>query len=352
MKPSASSLARAAACAASHALPQVRTTSQAAEDGKAIHAYLAEVAVNPAGKSEALAQVPNRLRSRCERIDLACVLDGLSNIRSEVAYAYDCTRSTTRLVGINIDREYGELDENEIACTLDVDAMRSATPVALDWKTGLDVGEVKNNWQMRVQALALRGWHYSQGHTVEAFETLIVYIDDAGATRIESHHFDDLDLDSHELELRTILSRVAQAKRVVALGRIPDVNVGDHCKYCPAMVHCQAHTALVRCLVPELASLESQLATLSDEAAGKAWQLAKQAGQLLTKIEHSLKLRAAQNGGLPLPNGKRLTIDERSREWLMTKPTLALLREHGASEAEIQAVTGRTFYQYPQERKA
>lgn len=353
--PSGSSAARGDACPGSHAFPRVDETGEPAARGLGIHAFLARAAPSPAERSFALADAPTSVRGTCEGIDLPTLLDDLEQIRCEVAYAYDVETGKARLVGVNIGRRYGTLGANEVACTLDLEARRRSTGrwLVRDWKTGQDVGEVEDNWQIRIQALcerAIRG---------EAPDGELVYIGEDGSHRVETYAFDDLDLDDAAERLRDIVRRVHAAEARVTAGREPDVSPGEHCKYCPAAIYCPAKRALVRDMrtllgeLPDEEAVGHQVALLPVERLGEVWLKAKDFAPRLKAIESAIKERAASEP-IPLPGGKVLVSETRQgQRRLKEKEAAALLRELGVPEERIAALyTTSDPYLYPQTKKA
>ena len=346
MKPSASSMGRAAVCPASHALPRAESQGEPARDGHAIHAYLARVAVSPATKSVALQDVPEHLRARCAAIDVAGALNGLGTIVTEPAYALDVAEGTTRYIGENIGRAYGELGRTEIACTLDVLGWRDDVPVVLDWKTGQDVGDVQENWQMRIQALVARA--ASMGaHEVEA---RICYIGEDGSTRTASHVFDAFELDAAEDELREILARVRKAEEVYKAGGLPSMAEGDHCKYCPSFAFCPAKVSLARAMVRDVEALTGQVEALTLAEKGEVWAKLKQFFGLARRIEDVIK-DEARRADVPLPNGKVLRAVPGTRETVDGKRALVMLRELGVDDTVLSTLTTATPYQTIREVK-
>ncbi len=343
--PSGSSLARAAACPASHVLPQSTTSSRAADDGTAIHAYLALVAMSPARKSEALARVPERLRARCAAVDLATIIHGVSGIVTEPAYAYDVVTGAVRYLGRDIGRAYGDLAPGEIACTLDVlglaagpedeDGSRQGVAFLRDWKTGRDVGDPSDSWQLALQALVARE-HFGE----EVVDAGYVYLDDDGAHRVASVTWDALDLDMWAERVRDVVSRVRAVEASHAVDGAIWTSEGDHCAYCPAMPYCPAKTAYIAALVSSPGDPEAMAGAMSLDRVGAAWVALKAAGKWMDRAEAALKERIDAAGEVPLRNGKALRIVEvNGRSYVDTAAAKALLVELGATTGQIASVT-------------
>ncbi len=334
MRPTGSSLERAHKCPASHALARAEETSDAAARGSEIHAYLARVIVSPAERGLALRDVPDEHRGVCAAIDIASVLDGFVDTMSEVAYAFDVVKGTSRCLGRNLGRKY-VLTENEIACSLDLDGTRNGVKTVRDFKTGQDVGDVASSWQLRFQALCVARHADEGADTVDAGFT---YIDEAGQDRTVSHTFDGLDFDLATEELRDIWQRVQEAEAVVAAGKTPTTHLGDHCRYCPALPYCPSQTALVRAMLPELERIDGLIAALSPTQMGEAWTKLRQIKTLTARLEDAIKVSAGHNGGVPLPNGKHLRMVPSSRSSFDRPAAEALLAQRGASAEEIRGL--------------
>ena len=75
MMPSASSIDRVEQCPASHVLPRVEETSDAAERGTEIHEFLRLVVTSPEHREQYLGLVPLAWRNTCVNLDLNALLE-------------------------------------------------------------------------------------------------------------------------------------------------------------------------------------------------------------------------------------------------------------------------------------
>ncbi len=282
----------------------------------------------------ALRDVPEEHRGVCAAINIASVLDGFVDVETEVAYAFDVVKGTSRCLGRNLDRKY-VLFPNEIACALDIDGSRNLVKTVRDFKTGQDCGDPAASWQIRLQALCV-GRHEDEG--ADMVDAGFTYIDEAGQERTVAHTFDSLDFDLATEELRGILARVQEMEAVVAKGETPTTHLGDHCKYCPCLSFCPSQTALVRAMLPELERIDGLIAALSPMQMGEAWTKLRQIKTLTARIEDAIKVSAGVNGGVPLPNGKHLRMVPSSRSSFDRPAAEALLAQRGASAEEIRGL--------------
>lgn len=346
-RPSFSSGERAEACPASHALPRVLVTTDAADVGTDIHEYLKVVAPNPALKSQALERLPPELRERCAAIDLPTALDGLADVRTETAYAIDVETGLVRLIGEDVGRAYGELGPNEIAGALDVDSLRAddGMPVAIDWKTGRgDVTPPDENLQVGAQAYAIacaRGAGCAVGR--------LAFIDDDGGVSVVEHTFNALELEHVLGRLRSAVRRVRAAEELVARGEMPTVRTGTWCRYCPARPHCPAIVAFAKMMVGALENDLVGLEMLSPELQGEAWQRAKTAISLAEATLDGLRAIAA-DVPIPLPDGKEVRPVMSSRSFVNGKRALELLRERGLRDEDLYAAQVIGVTKFPQFR--
>lgn len=74
MNPSASALDRVQRCPASHVLPRVEETSEAAERGTEIHEFLRRWLSDPDHRERYLDLVPIEWRETCARLDIHSLL--------------------------------------------------------------------------------------------------------------------------------------------------------------------------------------------------------------------------------------------------------------------------------------
>lgn len=339
MRPSASSLHRLMRCAASHVLESADSSGSAAETGTLVHEYLDRVLVaDRAGAQTTLAVPSDELAVKLQRLPVAEMVDGLVVLETEHAYVWDARDGTPRRLGrLAKARDYGALKDWEVPCTIDVigRSKRGGHLVVKDWKSGKDLGDPRDSWQLTLGALCV-----DDGG--EGVEVQYHYVDiEQGTHRMESAFLPGELLDERADDIRRAMGAFLKMRAAYADGVVPDVREGDWCAYCPAMHLCHAKTAMVRAFSEELGTIESAIGMMSIEKAGATWARVKEYEWLLERASNALKLRA-QVEPLPLPSGKLLKMAERDgREYLHKDSTLALLRELGATEEQIKKVTNR-----------
>jgi hypothetical protein len=140
-----------------------------------------------------------------------------------------------------------------------------------------------------------------------------------------------------------MLGRIHAARALLKAGGTPTVHAGPWCEYCPAMAYCPAQTRLALQMMGELDFVQKQVAFMSAEQVGKAWVLLKRIQKLSESVEESLRLRA-QQGVIPLPNGKRLTMAEQPGRMGFDKDkALGRIRELGGRTDDLMS-RGKPFF--------
>lgn len=316
MNPSGSSLARGVSCPASFALPQAPESTEASENGTKNHeAIEAGIA---SGDYSALPPVVGKL------------LDGATWVETEVAFAIDVEAEKVRRIGTKVGRKYGPLGAAEIALTVDAIIHRPGEFIVVDWKSRERVTSADRNLQIRAGCVA--SMKESGASKVLG---AIAYLDDG---EVDSCTVDAFDTTMFFSEMREMLRKIQDAKLVVDSGGTPAVHVSSECKYCPAVPYCPAQNALAKSMFGELASVEQQVAFLTNEQVGEAWLKLKQFMALGAKVEASLRLRA-RHGIVPLPNGKRLALVEKSRRSFDKDKALTRIKEAGLLADDLYKTT-------------
>lgn len=307
----ASSLLRAKRCPASYALPQLRETSEAAEQGNENHAAIE-------------AQLRGGVDERSPELRACLVGEGVSHI--EAAFVLDVVTGAVRFIGEAIGRDYGTVDETrEIPMTLDLVTLREADGVYVvrDWKSRKRVTPAERNDQVRAQAVAVMGFHH-----VDQVE--------AGLTYLDNWEQDMATVDVFEraailAELRETLAKVQAAQPT------DPVHLGPWCEYCPAMDACTGRNAALAAtaavlrpdpFLDEQEQAKAIVSGLTPEAAGKLYTDLAALSDMVERAQKLLRDRAKQ-GPLPLPSGKLLALVESSRTGLDTKKAEALLTAAG-----------------------
>ncbi len=346
----ASGLERVDHCPPSAVLqPRADETSDIAERGNDIHEFTRRVGRDRTQHETALACVPLEYRTTCNKLDFDTALDELSVTLTESAYAVDAFTGSITYLGENIERKYNEacqalygrdLTATEFCVSLDVEAMHSAGhPCAADYKTGIKRTACKDMWQMKLQSYCLAIKYDSMQSLAR-----VIYVAENGDVTLDEHMFSRMELDCVPDELMKILSRVLSVQATIDAGLVPNVHMGDWCRYCPALRSCPAQTALVRAMLPNLQDIDSRMASLTTAEAGAAWALLKQIGTLYEKTEKALKLRIYQERELPADPGYVYKVVEGSRSGFNADKTRGLLVKMNATQEQIDSITTTSKY--------
>lgn len=332
LNPTASALERVLECSSSHVLPAVYDSSEYAERGVEIARFIRSI-IGGGSVEAALSLVREEWRDTCRHLQWKKIVGDLSNVRGEVAYALDTANDGVRELGINIGRRYPLLTATEIGGTDDIEGERlDDVPVVIDVKTGQDVTACQDNPQIKFFC------HIKQLLTgANEVEGRIAYVREDGAVTLDCHTFTAFDLECFGDDLAELVTRVADARRRLALGEALPVNSGSWCRYCPAMAACPKYTALAKAMVPELDAIAERLQAMTPEQQGIAFTKAKDIERLLESVLTSLK-EIAKQSPIPLPNDKLVKEIRFPREDFSQKSALELLRAKGATAEEIAKV--------------
>ena len=327
--PTASSLERVLACPASHVLPQVRTTGEAAERGSAIGRYVRDIL---AGEDAdiAIARVPQaKWKATCRGLDWEAICGDLvpETIRAEVAYGVVPNEfDGARLLGVNLGRRYPKLLPNEYAGTNDLEGRaEDGYGVVGDLKSGLDVTACGANPQMRFHALARS---VVTGKPVEA---RVLQIRESGRVDVDAHLFTSLELDSFADELTELVVRIDAARSVYLAGGQPDVNAGSHCRYCHAKWSCPAFTLPARSALPAPSA-----GPLSDDEAMAAWQKIREVKAWAVEAEARMK-DLARSRPFPVRWGKELREITFTRETFSSERAQDVIRALGGTNEQVRS---------------
>lgn len=326
---SGSSIDRASLCPVSEALPHCRHISDAASMGTAVHEYLADVST--LGLEEALARVDDDHYEACKGIDVsrlpACDPDSYA---AEVSFAYNPSTHTAREIGRGIGRDYSKLEDGEIPGSADVVGVTVDSVLVMDYKTGWGKPGL---WQLKFYALAAAR-AYGRSRATVAF----IYVREGLDPWYDYHDFDELDLDSFEVELAQIISNVAETKVRVASGEHVPPTSGEHCKYCPAFSACPAQRDLAAQLGSAPTSIEDEVELLlNGEAAAEAWKRIKAARAVLDRVEETVRTYAEES---PVDLGDGIVLGPKavSRDSLDGSITREVLMEMWGEEVADKAV--------------
>jgi hypothetical protein len=313
---SASELERLTACPASAVIGKASYTGEAALKGTSNHEDI-ELGIET-GNYIDLPPVVSR------------VLFGAERIECEVAYAIDVEKETVRKIGKKLGRKYGVLSESEIALTVDVTGLRHGDPFVYDWKSRKRVTPAPKNLQIRAGAVAVM-----RDSGASTCLGALCYLDDG---EVDSYNFDAFDAAMFFEDMRQLLNKIGAARLLAATGTTPPVSAGPWCEYCPAMAYCPAQTRQALAMLGDLGSLEQQVAFMTEEQVGKAWEKKKQIEAILERVDASLRLRA-QQGVIPLSNGKRLALVDKTRRSFNKDRALTRIHELGGETSDLYKTT-------------
>ena len=306
--PTASAIDRAMHCPASCVLPQVHSTSEDAERGTAVHAFIVDARAR--GRDAALdaIEIGAPHRRLCEAMPLDRMPTGG---RHELALAWSAATDTARLLGENIGRNYPALDPAEFAGTADLAGLIEPDLGGVwDWKSGYRrLGPARESWQLRFNALAL-----SRYLSCSRVRAAFWYLRDDGLLAEDAHEFNAIELADFADDLAQLIQRIAHVDEQVRAEQVPTVSEGPWCDYCGAVSACPAKTALARALVVESANLEQRITSLTIEDAGRAWAKLRAFEAIAKRIKAGLQ-QFARVHPVPLPSGKVL----REVEWPNTE---------------------------------
>lgn len=247
----ASQLERVRACPASASLPAAfEPESKHAVRGTAIHAYFENY---KHGKEVALSKVAPEFREECAAIDMRGL--DLASYSAEQGFALLLTMGATpRQLPSTHDRavRYAECrSEDDIAGCADLLGLTDDSVVALDIKTGWGwLPDPSKSLQLGFFAVAAARFYDKR----KARVGWIIARDDK--PYVVTEELDALALSEIEDELRDIHRRALEASKQTN----PDVTIGAHCKYCPALRRCPAHTGVMpveqQLITPDAATLD------------------------------------------------------------------------------------------------
>ncbi|MBS1810825.1 MAG: DUF2800 domain-containing protein [Acidobacteria bacterium] len=339
---SASYLPRVIACPASHVLPQMKLeTSEAAERGTNIHAFL-EVAFNE-GREAALekfsAELPGIGIAR--ELDLELLWADLDEGLAEATFAFHPEKQAARLMGTSLGRQYE--NTGEILGTADFVAKHRATQqiVVVDYKTGLIPVDAATSQQLAFLALAAH-LHFGTGDVIAR----IVHIrEDA------TFHFNEREYAAEKL--REFGAKLSELQQVISVfskwhdaGKTLPVNIGEHCRYCPAIASCPAAAAVFQKLQWALNKDKIDqwnLRQLSAQEAGALWERLQLIKKALEVQETALRDFARENV-LEVSGGKQMMLGKQEYSQIALGRALEIISEvcgHDLAEHLLTATNAK-----------
>ncbi len=320
-------------CGASHILPQSSRHNDHMYRGTEGHEPLAD-RVNgkaPGGTERGLELVAV--------FPLEKILKGVTGRRGEAAFAVNVKTRTSRLIGINICREYGSLEKYEVPCTLDVDGIKDGRAFLRDWKFGI----TGNWWQLLIQCMALT--YYDPDDILFEVDAGFVFIDGetGGAEyREDSRIVGCEEIDEAADKMVTAWDRVESMDLAYAAGHAPATAEGTWCKYCGAFPYCPSKWNMARAILSAEQTTDRMLSAMTQEEQGQLWTLLRERKKMIEDTMDVLKISAAVQP-LPLPNGKQLVmLRTKGREYVDKSVALRVMKELGAGDDDYAAVIKRS----------
>lgn len=242
---SMSKLERDVNCDGSLVFPQSPRSTAAAGHGNVVHDFL--MRVPRVGRELALAQTADdRHRAALEKMSLEGLPLDPAAYAQEVAIAYDTETDTARELCRGRGRpDYSQfgIKPSEAVCTIDVLGVTESAVVVIDYKSGfMDLGPVKDNWQLRGCALAAARLFGRE----EAIISII------RLKPVGDDHFVDraplsaMALDVVQQALCDVRTRKERFKAMFDAGKPVPTHQGPWCTYCPSFDFCPPKMSLIR----------------------------------------------------------------------------------------------------------
>lgn len=296
MLPSASSLQRVMACTPSGVLPRVENddNEEATESGTWLHKYLELAAYSYAEEWAHWAfEIPEQYHSDCQAIQLE-KLPVLTNVRKEVAYAFNSAEGKGRYLGTGLERDYSDCGPGDYPGTADVIGLNHAGGlVVLDYKTGSarTTPPASENWQLRHNAVC------ASDETGITHGELII-CKTRGDLYLDRAPFGPEDIARWRIALMSLAKRLALKPEQMTY------RTGDQCRYCPSAPICPAQTSIVRAAIgaPNLMA-EKIAAGLTQENAHQAYAMMRVWEKALGMLKAQVAFHASRHP-IALENGK------------------------------------------------
>lgn len=346
--PSASSLSRAVRCPASQSLPRVgEPTSDAAQRGTNIHLFIAAVVSHLTEMSVESARAkgleiiktdptsdftPDQI-ALCEAVDLTIFSPGVD---TEVALGYDERTGTAVLYDLASHRDYPKdglfHSTSDIVGMLDDDTVYVA-----DVKTG-DHEPASESWQLKLCAIAACALTGAKRARVEMLKLW-----PSGKWSRDAHDLTEADLGVVRATLRTVANHV-EAGTPENPGLM---EVGPHCKFCPALRLCPAQTSMVLAMETTLATYarEDGMATFTPDNLAEVFLRLQRYESALKLVREQLEVLVDAAGGQVFTSdGKALTLTSSPRREIRDGAVPLLLERfgdgcHGALSASVSKLS-------------
>jgi hypothetical protein len=330
--PTASQLHRAFRCAASEALPHFQSTSEDAERGTMVHAFIEHA--RKVGRDEALSDLPPDYDGYefCAALPLNLLPAGGTH---ELALAWDHEADTARALPSTGHRDYEEAKPTEFVGTADYVGREGAAVVVLDYKTGHKyLGPARESRQLRMLALAA-----ARVEGVDEARAGYCFLREDGTYSFSWAEFDAFDLAAIADELRDLVATLDDAQTAADVRDARDFHEGEWCDYCPAFNSCPAKMQLARAIgtgdaLKELATIERRIEQMTDAELARAYEAIERYDDVAERVRKAVRARAAMQP-IELGEGRRLGAVPWPFTSIKPEVAYATVRElHGEAAAE------------------
>ena len=256
----------------------------------------------------------------------------------EAAFALWPEERRAQLLGQSIGRKYPKLEGAVLCGTADLVLALGDEIIVVDHKTGREAPEASTSWQLRALALAA-----AQSAEIPPSRVRVAILhapQDGEYAVLKEWQYTMAELFEHGDTLAKSLNAVAAA---VADG--PRIfTESEECTYCPSARACPAKASLIHAVTHgehrALAVWQERTTALAltEEDAGQAWALVREAKKRLEEVESLIKSMVTDGARVQLPSGKVLAASSTTRKSFDADAAQSLLRTLGASEEQLAAL--------------
>lgn len=203
----------------------------------------------------------------------------------------------------------------------------------VDWKTGTEnnVPPPAKNWQLRAGAV-LAALQTQATRVIPA----ICFVEDGEGRWDIGAPIEAAELEEIKRRLLENLSDIETAARDYEAGIGPRAVTGSHCEHCPARPGCPSHVAEARAMVTDYAARDLSVPLSAKEAAHLAAMLPT-AEKVLEQVKKAIRAYAAENGPIPLADGRVYGPQHAKRDTYATRPSYEALAAEIGEEAADEA---------------
>lgn len=258
-----------------------------------------------------------------------CDLAKIGKWKSEQGYKYNPKTFTAVPLGRIVGREYGAVDADEIAGSIDALCVVGKEAHIIDWKTGMNLSgmteDAKDNKQLRGYALSV-----AHAHGLETVHVYVARISEDGV-KLSQHTLDTFDIADAAETLRSLVNAIPSSKP----------SPGMHCRRCRAVAVCPSTIKAAEEIAPMETAIDAPAhvpLTITQDNAAPLYARLLAVRAACDAVESALKMYVDANGGISLDNGKVYKKTETNRSSIkLDGPEGAVavetLREHGVGGA-------------------